>query len=178
MVLLKRAEAESLAVPLLHATSFDIKDHQSEPNPGGKGNEIPMAGHDGRSEPGRNTTSSGRGDQLQCLNLASDGRGEIESRTYRQGKRLMNSGTETITVRDPRTEISMKEEYSISKDGKKLSIKTTRTTPHGVIMLKQVFLPPSQIWDIWRCHHILRFGQWQLGYRRYGASDGVQSRDR
>ncbi len=27
-------------------------------------------------------------------------------------------------------------------------------------------------------HCMLRFRQWQLGYRRHGASDGVQSRDR
>ncbi len=78
-------------------------------------------------------------DGSQCLNLASDGRGEFESRTNWQGGKLINSGTETITIREPRAEISLKEEYSISKNGEKLTIKTTSTTPRGVTTLKQVF---------------------------------------
>jgi hypothetical protein len=78
-------------------------------------------------------------DGSQCINPASDGRGGFMSRTRWQNNKLINSGTETRTIRDERTEISLTEEYAISKNGKKLTIKTMSITPRGVTMLKQVF---------------------------------------
>jgi hypothetical protein len=80
----------------------------------------------------------------QCLNLASDGQGELESRTSWKKGKLINSGTETVTVTEQRTEISITEEYSISKNGKKLTIKTMQVTPQGVTTLKQVFTRPEK----------------------------------
>jgi hypothetical protein len=78
-------------------------------------------------------------DGSQCINLAWDGRGGFTSRTRWQNNKLINSGTENRTIRDERTEISLTEEYAISKNGKKLTVKTMSITPRGVTTLKQVF---------------------------------------
>jgi hypothetical protein len=78
-------------------------------------------------------------DGSQCINLASDGRGDFVSRTAWEKGKLINSGTETITAERQRIEVYIKEEYSISKNGEKLTIKTMRTTPRGIVKLKQVF---------------------------------------
>jgi hypothetical protein len=78
-------------------------------------------------------------DGSQCINLASDGRGGFISRTRWQNNTLVNSGTQTTTIQDQRTEISLTEEYAISKNGKKLTLKTMSITPRGVTMVKQVF---------------------------------------
>ncbi|MBN1567422.1 MAG: hypothetical protein JXA73_06220 [Acidobacteria bacterium] len=79
-------------------------------------------------------------DGSQCFNPASDGRGDFVSRSTWEKRRLINSGTETITAEGPRTEIYIKEEFSLSKNGKKLTLKTMRTTPRGVTTIKQVFI--------------------------------------
>jgi hypothetical protein len=78
-------------------------------------------------------------DGSRCINLASDGQSEFESRISWKDHKLVNSGTRTIAARQQRTEISVTEEYSISNDGKKLTIKTRSITPRGVTMIKQVF---------------------------------------
>jgi hypothetical protein len=78
-------------------------------------------------------------DGSQCFNVASDGLGEFASRTNWKNDKMVNSGTQTITVGGRRTEISVTEEYSISKDRKKLTIKTTSITSQGITTLKQVF---------------------------------------
>ncbi len=78
-------------------------------------------------------------DGSQCLNIASDGLGEFVSRTNWKNDKLVNSGTQTITNGGQRIEISVAEEYSISKDRKKLTIKTTSITAEGITNLKQVF---------------------------------------
>jgi len=84
-------------------------------------------------------------DGSQCLNLASNGQGEFASRTSWQNNKLINSGTETTTIRGQRTEISAKEEYSISKNGNKLTIKTISASARGVTTLKQVFVKPGKV---------------------------------
>jgi len=78
-------------------------------------------------------------DGSQCINLASDGRGEFVSRTAWKNDKLINSGAQTITMPGQRIEISLKEEYSISKNGKRLTIQTMSATPRGVTTQKQVF---------------------------------------
>jgi hypothetical protein len=78
-------------------------------------------------------------DGSQCINLASDGRGDFVSRSSWKKGKLINSGTQTITNQGPRTEVYVNEEYSISKNREKLTIKTMITTPKGVTTLKQVF---------------------------------------
>jgi len=78
-------------------------------------------------------------DGSQCLNVASDGRGEFASRSDWKNGSLINAGTQTITDRGQRTEISILEEYSISKDRTKLTVKTKSVTPRGVTTQHQVF---------------------------------------
>ncbi len=78
-------------------------------------------------------------DGSEDTNPASNGRGEFISRsTWKNGK-LINSGTQSSreTARD--SEMSVKEEYSLSKDGRTLMIKTATTGPRGETILKQVF---------------------------------------
>lgn len=78
-------------------------------------------------------------DGSQCINVASNGQGEFVSRTNWKKNKLINSGTQTLAMGFQRTEIPVEEEYSISKDGKKLTIKTTSFTSQGVAHLRQVF---------------------------------------
>jgi hypothetical protein len=87
-------------------------------------------------------------DGSRCINLASDGEGEFESRTdWKEGK-LVHSGTqkttayrlyEGVALPKHQRETSVTEEYSISKDGKKLTIKTKSIDPQGATMIKRVF---------------------------------------
>jgi hypothetical protein len=79
-------------------------------------------------------------DGSQCINLASDGQGDFVSRTNWGKKKLVHSGIQTIIMREGRAQIYVKEEYSISKDGKKLTIKTQSSTSRGLVKLKQVFI--------------------------------------
>jgi hypothetical protein len=92
-------------------------------------------------------------DGSQSSNPASNGRGEFVSRSTWKNDKLINLGTQTTTLRDQTYDITVKEEYSISKDGRTLTIKTSRTTPRGGTSSKQVFNkrepspsepPPSQ----------------------------------
>ena len=78
-------------------------------------------------------------DGSQNTNPASNGRGEFKSTSIWKNDRLTNTGTQTMTMRDQSYDITLKEEYSLSKDGKTLTIKTTRTTPRGETNNKQVF---------------------------------------
>jgi hypothetical protein len=78
-------------------------------------------------------------DGSQCLNVASDGRGEFVSRSDWKNRSLINTGTQTITDRGQRMEMSILEEYSISKDRTKLTVKTKSVTPRGVTTQNQVF---------------------------------------
>jgi hypothetical protein len=48
-------------------------------------------------------------------------------------------------MRGPRSELYIKEEFSLSKNGKKLTIKTMRTTPQGITTLKQEFSRANQV---------------------------------
>jgi hypothetical protein len=76
----------------------------------------------------------------QSINLASDGRGEFVSRSTWEKEKLIHSGIQTITRGAQRAQVYVKEEYSISKNGKKLTIKTMSTMPQGIVKLKQVFI--------------------------------------
>jgi len=79
-------------------------------------------------------------DGSQCFNLASDGRGDFVSRSEWKKGKLINSGIGTLTIDGPRMEIHITEEFSMSKNGKKLTIITMRTTRQGSTKLKQEFL--------------------------------------
>ena len=76
-------------------------------------------------------------DDLENTNPASDGRGAFVSRSSWKNNRLVNSGVQTS--RDENDRIDVREEYSLSKDGKILTIMTTKTSPRGQMNSRQVF---------------------------------------
>jgi hypothetical protein len=79
-------------------------------------------------------------DGSESRNPGSNGRGEFVSRsTWKNGK-LVNTGTQNSSTRGQSYSSTVKEEYSLSKDGKVLTIKTTRMNPRGgETSFKQVF---------------------------------------
>jgi hypothetical protein len=78
-------------------------------------------------------------DGSQCFNLSSDGLGQLVSRTHWNKGKLIHTGIETLMERQEENEISVKEEYSISKDGKQLAIISMSVTSQGTTTLKQNF---------------------------------------
>jgi len=78
-------------------------------------------------------------DGSQCFNPASDGRGDFASRSEWKNGKLINTGTGTIVTDGPGTEVYIREEFTLSKNGKKLTIQTMYTTPQGITKLKQEF---------------------------------------
>ncbi len=92
------------------------------------------------NDEGRTITQKFLLDGTESKNPGSNGRGEfVSTSTWKNGK-LVNSGTENSSVRGQDYSTSVKEEFSLSKDGKVLTLKSTRTTPRGrVTTIKQVF---------------------------------------
>jgi hypothetical protein len=78
-------------------------------------------------------------DGRQSLNRASDGDGELETRSSWEKGKLINVGAQTIPSEFGRDETTLKEEYSLSKNGKTLTIKTMRVFPSIMIKTKQLF---------------------------------------
>jgi hypothetical protein len=80
-------------------------------------------------------------DGSENANPASSGRGQFVSKSTWKNNRLVNSGTQTSSTRgeDYETQARVKEEYSLSKDRKTLTIKTTTMTPRGEMISRQVF---------------------------------------
>jgi hypothetical protein len=76
-------------------------------------------------------------DGSENTNPASNGRGEFVSTSTLKNGKLINSGSQTSDAQDYKTAVT--EEYSVSKDGKTLTIKTTRTTSRGQMSSKLVF---------------------------------------
>jgi hypothetical protein len=83
-------------------------------------------------------------DGSQCLNVASNGRGEFTSRSNWKKNKLIHSGSQINFQQEQRVESYVTEEYSLSKNGKKLSIKTTATGPKGVTTTKQTYIRRAQ----------------------------------
>jgi hypothetical protein len=86
-------------------------------------------------------------DGSESRNPGSNGRGEfVSTSTWKNGK-LVNSGTHNLSAGGQEYSTVVKEEYALSKDGKVLTIKTTRTSLRGTeTTFKQVFnkQEPSQ----------------------------------
>jgi hypothetical protein len=78
-------------------------------------------------------------DGSENTNPASNGRGAYVSRSSWKNNKLVNSGSQTSDRRGESYSIDVREEYSISKDGKTLTIRTTRTSPRGEVTSRQVF---------------------------------------
>jgi len=79
-------------------------------------------------------------DGSRCFNLSSDGTSEFVSRSSWKKDKLTHAGIQSIAVHLQRTEAHVTEEYSLSKNGKKLTIKTMLSTPQGVLKFKQEFI--------------------------------------
>lgn len=78
-------------------------------------------------------------DGSQNTNPAAMGRGELKSKTKLKKDKLVIEGTQQVTTPNGDMEIGSVEEYSLSEDGKILTIKSTRSTPQGERTSKQVF---------------------------------------
>lgn len=78
-------------------------------------------------------------DGSQNTNPAAMGRGELKSKTKLKKDKLIIEGTQQITTPNGDMEMGSIEEYSLSEDGKILTIKATRSTPMGERTSKQVF---------------------------------------
>lgn len=79
-------------------------------------------------------------DESQCLNVSSNGLGEFVSRSHWKNNKLIHSGSHAIFQNEQHVESYVQEEYSLSKNGKKLTIKTTATGLNGVSTIKQVYI--------------------------------------
>ena len=78
-------------------------------------------------------------DGSETRNPGSNGRGEfVSTSTWKNGK-LVNSGTQNSSTSGQSYSTQVKEEYSLSKDGKVLTLKTTRISNRGTETSKQVF---------------------------------------
>jgi len=78
-------------------------------------------------------------DGSQCINLSSDGTSEFVSRSSLKNANLVHTGIQTVRAQLSSVEAKVMEEYSMSKNGKKLTIKTTSIMPQGSVKIKQEF---------------------------------------
>jgi len=72
-------------------------------------------------------------------NKNSSGRGELISKSRWEGEQLIIEGTQKVTSPRGDMEVNLREVYSLSADGKTLTILSTRTTPQGERTTKQVY---------------------------------------
>jgi hypothetical protein len=87
----------------------------------------------------RNVTQSFTFDQKENQNESIFGGGEFISKTKWHKKSLVTEGTQQTSMGNREVTFRVKEEYSLSKDGQTLTLKTARTTPGGQIAIKQTF---------------------------------------
>ena len=72
-------------------------------------------------------------------NTNTSQRGELKSKSKWNKDTLVVQGTQKVTTPNGEFEIEIKDEYSLSADGKVLTVSTTRTTPGGEQTSKQVY---------------------------------------
>jgi hypothetical protein len=78
-------------------------------------------------------------DGTENHNPADMGTGDLTSKTRWKKSTLVIEGKQPMPGRAKDTQMQLKQEYSLSKDGRALTVKTTRITPRGLFMTKQVF---------------------------------------
>lgn len=78
-------------------------------------------------------------DGKECTNPAAMGRGEYVASATWKDDTLVFEGTMKMSTQRGDMEIPMKEEYSLSADGKVLTVVTTRSGRQGQQSTKQVF---------------------------------------
>ena len=67
------------------------------------------------------------------------GRGEISSRAKWHKGNFVIEGNQQVAAGNREVAMPVKQEFSLSKDGQSLTLKTTRNTPMGLLTIKQVF---------------------------------------
>jgi hypothetical protein len=78
-------------------------------------------------------------DGAENTNPAAMGRGEYKAKATWDGEKLIIEGIQTMSTQRGDMEIPTKEVYSLSADGKVLTIETTRSTRRGDMKGKQVY---------------------------------------
>jgi hypothetical protein len=78
-------------------------------------------------------------DGNESVNPSSPGGGEIRSRTSWNKSKLMTLGTQTMPRGGAAADIVIMQEFSLSKDGKTLTLKTSRTIARGKITSKDTY---------------------------------------
>ncbi len=78
-------------------------------------------------------------DGTQSRTQDDTGGGELSSRAKWHKSTLIIEGSDETSVGDRNVDMHFKEELSLSKDGKTLTVKTTRQTPRGLMSTKQTF---------------------------------------
>ena len=78
-------------------------------------------------------------DGKENTNPAGMGRGELKSKTKIDKDKIVTEGTQKLQTQRGDFDLEIKEVYSLSSDGKVLTIQTTRNTPMGENTSKQVF---------------------------------------
>lgn len=68
------------------------------------------------------------------------GRGSFSTTSTWKNETLVSEGTQSMSTQSGNFDMKVKEEMSLSKDGKELTIKTTRSTPRGDRTSKLVFV--------------------------------------
>ena len=92
-----------------------------------------MAGNDRTSE--QKFTLDGK----ESTNPSSMGRGEFTGKAKMNNGRLVIEGIQKMSTPNGDFEIGVKDEFSLSEDGKVLTINSTRSTPMGDRTSKQVY---------------------------------------
>lgn len=78
-------------------------------------------------------------DASESRNQDDMGRGEMTSKCRWHKSTLVIEGGEQISAGNRDVDMRIKQEFSLSKDGKFLTVKTTRQTARGLMSAKQVF---------------------------------------
>jgi hypothetical protein len=80
-------------------------------------------------------------DGSESVNPVPAGRGELRTRTSWDKGKLVTLGTQQPSGSDDaaRLDIVVKQEFSLSKDGKTLTVKTSRSTSRGQVTTTQTF---------------------------------------
>jgi len=83
-------------------------------------------------------------DGSESVNAASATGGEIKTRTSWDKEKLVTLGSQSMSTRSGGAETVLKQEFSLSKDGKTLTVTTTLTTPRGEAKAKEIFTKQSE----------------------------------
>ncbi len=78
-------------------------------------------------------------DGSESRNRDDLGRGELSTKGKWHKRTLVIDGSEQVLVGSRDVDMHFKEEFSLSKDGKALTVKKTRQLPAGLVTVKQTF---------------------------------------